>query len=266
MLAKITLPEPQRISQFQGQEKMEQLELITSGIAHDFNNLLTSILGQSSLALNQLPQDNVARRHIEKAMKAAEYATVLTRQLLTYAKNGRSEAEAVNLNQLVTDNAGLLETVFGSNITLHLDLDRQLPHILARPGQIQQVVMNLIINAAEAIPQRPGSVTVRTGTRLLLPGNNNYDPMNGRPALKEFVYLQVTDTGAGIDAATLDRIFEPFFTTKPQGKGLGLSAVRDIVSSYKGEITVESKPNEGTTITVYLPCRQDERPLHRPVH
>jgi signal transduction histidine kinase len=266
MLAKITFPEPQRISQFQGQEKMDQLELITSGIAHDFNNLLTSILGQSSLALNQLPQDNVARRHIEKAMKAAEYATVLTRQLLTYAKNGRCDTEAVNLNQLVTDNAGLLETIFASGVSLHLDLDRQLPHILTRPGQIQQVVMNLIINAAEAIPQPSGSVTVRTGTRLLLPGNGNYEPLGGRPALREFVYLQVSDTGAGIDPGTLDRMFEPFFTTKPQGKGLGLSAVRDIVSSYKGEITVESKLGEGTTITVYFPCRQDDRPLHRPVH
>jgi two-component system cell cycle sensor histidine kinase/response regulator CckA len=256
MLAKITLPEPQRTNQYQDQEKMEQLELITSGVAHDFNNLLTSILGQSSLALKQLSPEDGARRHIEKAIKAAEYAALLTRQLLTFAKNGLCESQAVNLNQIVSDNAGLLKTVFMDNITLQLDLCRHMPLIIATPGQIQQVVMNLIINAAESIQSKRGTVTVRTGKqRLPRSGNAHF---NGHQSTEDFVYFQVSDTGCGIDDTTLSRIFDPFFTTKPSGKGVGLSAVRDIVSAYQGEITVDSTPGQGTTVTVYLPCHRDE--------
>lgn len=266
MLAKIALPEPHRITQSQDREKVEQMELITSGIAHDFNNLLTSIMGQSSLALNQLPPENVARRHIEKAIKAAEYATLLTRQLLTYAKNGLCETESINLNQLVSDNAGLLETIFMDTVSLELELDAQLPHIVARPGQVQQVVMNLIINAAEAVQPQPGTVTVRTGTRMLLPGKSQYEGFGRGSALREYVYFQVSDTGTGIDQSTIDRIFDPFFTTKPDGKGLGLSAVRDIVNAYKGEIAVESKLGKGTTITIYIPCRRDEQPFKHTYH
>jgi signal transduction histidine kinase len=264
MLAKITLPEPQRNHQYQNQEKMEQLELITSGVAHDFNNLLTSILGQSSLALKQLPPEDSARRHIEKAIKAAEYAALLTRQLLTFAKNGLSESQAINLNQIVSDNAGLLKTVFMDNITLQLDLCRHMPLIIATPGQIQQVVMNLIINAAESIQSKAGTVTVRTGKQRR--PRNGTARFSGHQITEECVYFQVSDTGCGIDEATLNRIFDPFFTTKPRGKGVGLSAVRDIVNAYQGEINVDSRPGQGTTITVYLPCRRDELTHQLTIH
>ncbi len=259
MLAKITLPEPPRASQLQNQKTIEQFELITSGVAHDFNNLLTSILGQSSLALTQLPPENIARRHIEKAMKAAEYATLLTRQLLTFAKNGLCDIEAININQLVSDNASLLKTVFMCDVTLQLELERHLPLIFAKPGQIQQVVMNLIINAAEAIQTDNGTVTVRTGRQTHLPCNCHSAPPKNPDSINGYVYFQVSDNGVGIDQDTITRIFDPLFTTKPNGKGVGLSAVRDIVNHYEGDITVESKLGQGTTVTVYFPCRVDDR-------
>lgn len=266
MLARITLPEAQRIATHEDQDKVEQLELITSGIAHDFSNLLTSILGQSSLALNQLESENGARRHIEKAIKAAEYAALLARQLMTFAKNGMCETQSINLNSLVSDNAGLLNTMFMNGVRLELDLDSRLPDIIARPGQLQQVVMNLIINAAEAIQSGNGTIMVRTGKKMLVPSGTSYDPFNGHNTLREYVYLQVSDTGSGIDEAELERIFDPFFTTKPNGKGLGLSAVRDIVNTHKGEIIVESKLGQGTTITVFFPYRRTERTRQHIIH
>jgi signal transduction histidine kinase len=266
MLARITLPEAQRITKHQNQDKVEQLELITSGIAHDFTNLLTSILGQSSLALNQLDDENGARRHIEKAIKAAEYATLLARQLMTFAKNGRCESQTIQLNQLVSDNVSLLKTVFMDGLSLELDLDQRLPDVVAKPGQIQQVVMNLIINAAEAIQSQQGTVSVRTGKKSLLPSGCNHEPFNGHNMLREYVYVQVCDTGIGIDEIALNRIFDPFFTTKPNGKGLGLSAVRDIVKAHNGEIIVESRLGQGTTITVFLPARRDPRTHKHVIH
>jgi two-component system cell cycle sensor histidine kinase/response regulator CckA len=267
MLARITLPEAQRLTTNHNQDKVEQLELITSGIAHDFTNLLTSILGQSSLALNQLDDQNGARRHIEKAMKAAEYATLLARQLMSFAKNGLCDSQAICLNSLVSDNVAMLKTVFMNGIELKMELDPHLPHMVVKPGQIQQVVMNLIINAAEAIHAGHGTVTVRTGKKMLLPSGSSHDPFNGHRKLREYVYFQVNDTGTGINETELDRIFDPFFTTKPKGKGLGLSAVRDIVNEHKGEIIVESKPGQGTTITVFLPYRRrNEHPLHHVMH
>lgn len=235
-------------------EHVEQWQLVTSGVVHDFNNLLTSILGQSSLALLQLPEEAVARGHIEKVIKAAEYATALTDQLLTYTLGNQAVSESTNLNALLQDNLTLLDRTFLDGITLDVQMAPHLPSFVSKRGQIQQVVMNLLINAAEAIHPNPGTITIRTGLYTVNGKFENGKNGNGRShAYTEYIFLQVQDNGVGIDPANLKHIFEPRFTTKPRGRGLGLSAVQEIVQQYHGHLDVHSEVGEGTIVTVYLP-------------
>lgn len=235
-------------------EHMEHWQLIASGVAHDFNNLLTSILGQSSLALLQLPEEAVARSHIEKVIKAAEYAAALTDQLLTYSQGNRTDVEAINLNLLLQDNLNLLDTTFLDGITLDVQMASHLPAFPGKRGQIQQVVMNLLINAAEAIHPNPGTITVRTGLIMLNDKNGNGADNNGRfHPQNEHLYLQIQDNGSGIDPDTLKHIFEPYFTTKPHGRGLGLSAVQEIIQKNQGKLDIHSEAGKGTVVIVYFP-------------
>jgi signal transduction histidine kinase len=262
MLAEIMEPKSQQIPPHHAQQ-LETLGLMTSGIVHDFNNLLASIVGQTSLALAKMPVGDAARPHVEKVMKAAEYATALTHQLLTYASGDPSRLETIDLNQLIRDNVNLLNLVFLESVTLQLELAPQLPAIEVKRAHLQQVVMNLVINAAEATRGCAGLVTIRTGRQTLLPGGNTYRFLKGRsPMPGEYVYIQVSDTGIGIDEATLTRIFDPFFTTKVHGKGLGLSTILNIVNLYKGGIAVESTLGCGATFTVFFPNQYNER-LHQ---
>jgi two-component system, cell cycle sensor histidine kinase and response regulator CckA len=233
---------------------MEHWQLVTSGVAHDFNNLLTSILGQSSLALLQLPEEAVARSHIEKVIKAAEYATALTDQLLTYSQGDNAKLEAINLNLLLQDNLSLLDTAFLDGITLDVQMAAHLPTFVGKRGQIQQVVMNLLINAAEAIHSSRGIITVRTGQQKRN-GKKETGPIggNGFYSSNTYIFLQIQDNGSGIDAATLNHIFEPYFTTKPNGRGLGLSAVKEIIQQYQGHLDIHSEVGKGTIVTIYFP-------------
>ncbi len=240
-------------------QHMEHWQLITSGVAHDFNNLLTIILGQTSLALRQLPEDASARRHIEKAIRAVEHATTLSDQLLTYSKGCQGQTERIHLNSLVQDNFNLLDSSFLDDIELILELAPGIPPIQARYGQLQQVVMNLLINAAEAIHPNNGRITVRTGIQPFFEDGYGHSSQNGRFASNDAVYIQVQDTGIGMDADTLNHIFDPFFTTKPTGRGLGLSAINDIVQSHQGRITVSSQKGQGTIFTVFFPCDPPQR-------
>lgn len=232
--------------------QMEHWQIIASGVAHDFNNLLTSILGQSSLALLQLPEETVARDHIEKVIKAAEYAATLTNQLLNYSQGSQASREPFNFNQLLQDNLNLLDTTFLDGITLDVQMASNLPLFVGVRGQIQQVVMNLLINAAEAIHPNPGTIIVRTGLRTLN-GKNKLTGNGRNPHPGEYIFLQVQDNGSGIDAAALNQIFEPHFTTKPNGRGLGLPAVLEIIQQYRGHLDIHSEVGTGTTITVYFP-------------
>ena len=235
-------------------EQLETIGLLATGIAHDFSNLLTSIVGQTSLAMATLPQDNVARSHMEKAMKAAELAAELTRQLLAYASSSDAPDELVDLNQLVNDNINLLNTTLLKTIKLQLDLKPNIPPIEAKRVHIQQIIMNLIINAAESIKDDKGIVLLRSGQETFRENNNKYRFVNGRSLPPgSYIYLQVTDTGVGIDDHQLQKIFSPFFTTKPAGRGLGLATVLDIVSLYHGGVTVESQLGLGSTFCVFLP-------------
>jgi signal transduction histidine kinase len=235
-------------------QQLETIGFLATGIAHDFSNLLTSIVGQTSLALATLPKDDVARSHIEKAMQAAEFAAELTRQLLTYANSQDAPDELIDLNQLIHDNISLLNTTLLNGVALQLDLAANLPPIEAKRVHIQQIIMNLIINAAESIEGSQGIVLLRTGRETVQNNDKRYQFINGRsPYPGSYIYLQITDTGCGMNSQQIQKIFSPFYTTKPTGRGLGLSTILDIVNLYQGGITVESQLNLGTTFYIFLP-------------
>lgn len=235
-------------------QQLETIGFLATGIAHDFSNLLTSIVGQTSLALATLPQDNVARSHIEKAMQAAEFAAELTRQLLTYASSQDAPDELIDLNELIKDNISLLNTTLLNGVSLQLDLMPNIPPVEAKRAHIQQLIMNLIINAAESIEGGSGLVLLRTSRDTIRENDKQYQFINTRSLHPgSYVYFQVTDTGSGMTPYQIQQVFSPFFTTKPSGRGLGLSTVLDIVNLYKGGIQVDSQPGLGTTFNIYLP-------------
>lgn len=235
-------------------EHMEQWQIVTSGVAHDFKNLLTSILGQSSLALLQLPEETIARNHIEKVIKAAEYATALSEQLLTYSQGNDAKMESIDLNILLQDNLSLLDTTFLDGIALDVDLTPGLPVFAGKRGQIQQVVMNLLINAAEAIHPCQGTISIKTGQQKTRFKNGSRKAKSSRSqSPNNFIYLKIKDNGAGIEPDSLKQIFEPFYTTKPNGRGLGLPAVQEILKQYQGQLDIQSELGKGTIVTVYFP-------------
>lgn len=237
-------------------QKLESLGLLAGGVAHDFNNLLTGMLGQTSLALRKLPQDSPARSHVIKAVNSAERAAIMTRQLLAYAGRGAVHFELIDLNRLVSETATLLETALSKQIRLTIHSITDLPGIEADLGQLQQAVMNLVINAAEAIPSdRSGEIVVTMGTETLVDGVD-YQCVGGqRPLPGNYVYLKVKDNGTGIEPHVLQRIFDPFFTTKATGNGLGLAATLGVVRRHNGAVQVKSQVGHGTEFRLLFPAR-----------
>jgi PAS domain S-box-containing protein len=236
-------------------QKLESLGVLAGGVAHDFNNLLTGILGNASLALDHMGPSNPNRGLIEAAMKAAERAAELTRQLLAYAGKGRFVMRTIDLSELVREISGLVRTSLPKRAQLRLQLAAKLPGIDADPGQIQQIVMNLVINAAEAIVEPGGTVLVQTAVQEVdqpYIGTMSSAGELLRPG--RYVALEVHDTGTGMDEETLSKIFDPFFSTKFAGRGLGLSAVLGIVRAHKGALKVYSKPGQGTTFKILFPA------------
>ncbi len=237
-------------------QKTESLGVLAGGIAHDFNNLLTSILGNTSLAQLDLNETQAAYTYLGSAITSAKRAADLTRQLLAYTGKGKFQIEPINVNQLIRENVGLLETAIPKQADLKLDLKSKLSLIEADKGQIQQVVMNLVINAAEAISEVTGEVMVRTGEFDISYEAAREIPYVGGAKLipGKYVCIQVTDTGVGMDEETRDRIFDPFFSTKVKGHGLGLSATLGIIRSHHGGLQLESVLDQGTTFRVFLPA------------
>jgi two-component system CheB/CheR fusion protein len=235
-------------------QKMEAIGYLATGVAHDFNNLLTSIMGNASLLLNDMPEGNPGRAALQSIIGGAQSAANLTRQLLAYAGKGRAYLERVDLSELVIQTGRLIHASIPSRVQLRLDLDKDLPLLLADPSQMQQVAMNLVINGAEAIGPAGGAVLVRTGrqtiTNELLP---DLYP-NEQLAPGEYAFLEVQDNGSGIDEQVVRRIFDPFFTTKFTGRGLGLAAVLGIVRYHKGAIQVHSVPGRGSSFRVLFPA------------
>ena len=238
---------------FQAQ-KMESLGVLAGGIAHDFNNLLMGVLGHAGLALEQLNPLHPGRRNLEAIQKAGLRAADLTRQMLAYSGRGQFVVRHLDLTSQVEEMMHLLEVSLSKTVVLNLDLHKGLPAVSADASQIQQVIMNLVINAAEAIGDASGAITLATGAQHL-DATAMGRMLVGQDAPSGFyVYLEVTDTGCGMDAETLDRIFEPFYTTKFTGRGLGLSAIMGIVRGHKGALRVYSEVGKGTTFKVLLPA------------
>ncbi len=243
-------------AQIQHAQKLESLGVLAGGIAHDFNNLLMGILGNAGLALLELPEDASARRHILQLERAAQRAAELTSQMLAYSGRGQFVVSTVHLSRVATEMLSLLETVISKNAQLDLHLAEQLPPIRADATQLRQVIMNLITNASDALEDRPGVITLTTG-RIELPGAASLGEFStGELEPGPYVFLEVVDTGKGMDADTLSRIFDPFFTTKFTGRGLGLAAVLGIIRGHRGAIGVESAPGRGTTFRVFFPCAE----------
>jgi PAS domain S-box-containing protein len=246
------LEEQKRAEQLLGQrQKLESIGLLAGGIAHDFNNLLVGIIGAVSYTLEMLPSGHEGREMLELALNSGERAAHLVRQMLAYAGKGRFIIEKVDLTEAVHKTWELLRASIPSSVQVQFLTRPGLPPVETDPSQIEQIIMNLIINAAEAIPpERTGHIIVRTDLeRVAQPLPNVASDL--QPG--SYLLLEVRDNGCGMDEATKAKIFDPFFTTKFTGRGLGLAAVQGIVRNSNGAVVVESEPGRGTAFIVLLP-------------
>ncbi|MBK6686195.1 MAG: response regulator [Deltaproteobacteria bacterium] len=230
---------------YEGQ-RLESLGILAGGIAHDFNNLLLGVLGNAGMALAELPDDSPARSIVEAIQTAGQRGADLTRQLLAYSGQGKFVLEPVDLSVLVGESGRLLATVIAKTATVDYQLAEGLPRVEADATQLRQVVMNLLTNASDALEDRPGTITVRTYQEQLSSATSDL-------ASGEYVVVEVTDTGVGMDPATLAKVFDPFFTTKFHGRGLGMAAVLGIAKGHRGAIRLESQPGRGTKVRFFLP-------------
>ena len=246
-------------TEVQQAQKLESLGVLAGGIAHDFNNLLTSILGHAELGLADLDETSPVRAHIERIRDAGRHATDLTRQLLAYAGRTHVRVEPVNLSRLVESMADLLKVSISKKAALSCEPAADLPAIDADAAQITQVVLNLITNASEALGEEGGRITLRTGAVELDRGELARTYASENLPEGPYVYLDVEDTGVGMDEETKSKIFDPFFTTKFPGRGVGLAAVRGIIRVHGGAIQVRSRPGHGTTFRVLLPRREQAK-------
>lgn len=250
------LTERKRIEKMlQQTQKVESLGILAGGVAHDFNNLLVAMLGHTSLALRTIPEESKAHRYVFKAMKAAERASELTRQLLAYSGQGHFEIRSLNLNDLINENLHLFQVALPKHIRLQTDFYTQLPPIEADTSQMQQIIMNLLLNAADAIGEHSGQVTIATNVIEINQLNADNYLLDPQHPLTEghYVRFTVSDTGMGIPPEVMTQIFDPFYTTKERGHGLGLAAVLGIVRGHRGGIHVESVLHQGTTFDLIFP-------------
>lgn len=238
-------------TQFRQAQKMEAIGLLAGGIAHDFNNILTAINGYSELALRKMGETDNLRGYVQEIKKAGDRAASLTAQLLAFSRKQVLQPKVVGLNSLITDLKRMLDRLIGENITLDVVLDHNLGNIKADPGQIEQVIMNLAVNARDAMPDG-GTLNIET---INVEVDEEYARRHVAITPGPYVMLMISDTGQGMDSATQARIFDPFFTTKEMGKGtgLGLSTVYGIVKQSGGNIWVYSEVGRGTSFKIYLP-------------
>jgi two-component system, cell cycle sensor histidine kinase and response regulator CckA len=230
-------------------QKLDALGRLAGGVAHDYNNLMTAVLGYAHLLGETFASDDARRGDLDEIRRAAERAAALTGQLLAFSRKQVIDLSSVSLNDVLAGVERMLRTLLGEQVTLVLDMAPDLPLIRSDAGQLEQVIVNLAVNARDAMPNG-GTLTISTSYQELDEGPGGAAPGHGSR-----VRMEVRDTGAGMDAETLERIFEPFFTTKPRGRGtgLGLATAYGIVRQSQGEIVVASEPGEGTVFTVEFP-------------
>ena len=256
--AKRAVKERERLhAQLQHAQKLESLGVLAGGIAHDFNNLLMSVLGNAEMALWDLAPESPARADLQAISAAAKRAADLAKQMLAYSGKGKFVIEPLNLSKLVADMAHLLEVSISKKVTLKYNFPESLPLVDGDATQIRQIVMNLIINASEAVGEKSGVINVTTG---VMEADHAYlSETYLDEGLEEgyYIYLEVADTGHGMDRETVEKIFDPFFTTKFTGRGLGLAAVLGIVRGHRGALKVYSQPKHGTTFKVLFPCSEE---------
>ncbi|MDP8206816.1 MAG: PAS domain S-box protein [Candidatus Electryonea clarkiae] len=240
-------------SRFQEAQKKESLSILAGGIAHDFNNLLVGILGNASLALMDLSPFSPAKESLEEIEKSAQRAADLTKQMLAYSGKGRFVIKDFDLSELVSEMTRLVKASISKKARLESHFDRELPGIKGDMTQIRQLAMNLIINASEALEDKEGVITIKTGVKKCSEDFLNGTYLDEELSPGDYVYLEVTDTGCGMNDETLGKIFDPFFTTKFTGRGLGLAASLGIVEGHKGTISISSSLGEGAAFIVYFP-------------
>jgi two-component system cell cycle sensor histidine kinase/response regulator CckA len=247
--AEITLRQIEE--QLRQSQKLESVGRLAGGIAHDFNNMLTAINGYSDLILRRLPPNDPLRRNIEEIKKAGERSAELTHQLLAFSRRQILQTKVLDLNKVISDTIIMFQRLIGEDIQLVASLSPEIGNIEADPGQLSQVILNLVINARDAMPQG-GSIVIET-ERVQLDDRYAGHHISVKPG--DYVMLAVSDTGIGMDEETKKQIFEPFFTTKEIGKGtgLGLSTVYGIIKQSGGNIWVYSEPGKGSTFKIYLP-------------
>lgn len=257
MVTSLSTAEEKRINlekQMLHVQKLESLGVLAGGIAHDFNNILLAITGNADMALRRISKDASPVEHLQRIKQAVEKAAALARQMLAYSGKGKFLVESLDLNQLLEEMLPMLEISISKNAALHLSLTKPLPAVEADGTQLRQIILNLVINASEAIADQNGEITIITSCATcskndLYPAWRNEDFRQG-----EYLCLEITDTGCGMNKETLTKLFDPFFTTKFTGRGLGMSAVQGIVRSHHGGIKVSSEPGQGSSFKVLLPA------------
>jgi two-component system, cell cycle sensor histidine kinase and response regulator CckA len=235
-------------------QKLESLGVLAGGIAHDFNNLLAIMLARAELYFREVPEHSAGSGHVSIIRDTAFEARALTKQLLGYAGKGKLLVEPLNLNGVLQNMAQLLRASIGKDIRLELEPSTETVAVQGDDTQLRQVLLNLVTNAAEAIGSAVGKVVIRTGLlQVTAPAADRADFTSEVPSGR-YAYLEVEDTGAGIEGADLEKIFDPFFTTKFSGRGLGLAAVLGIVKGHQGTVVVDSQSGRGSRFRILLPA------------
>jgi PAS domain S-box-containing protein len=243
----------------QQSQKMESLGILAGGIAHDFNNLLMGIIGNVDLALMQVPEGSPLRSYLERADSAAHRASDLSNQMLAYSGKGRFIIEKVDLSALCRDMVPLLASIVSTDAVIEFNPKEELPIVEADVTQLRQVIMNLITNASDALYNGKGTIRIVTGVADVK-GNRAADFALEGLTEGQYVYLEVSDDGCGMDEETVSRVFDPFFTTKDKGRGLGLASVTGIVRGHKGSINIRSEPGMGSVFQVFFPVAGEGGP------
>ena len=235
-------------------QKLESIGVLAGCIAHDINNILMAIIGNADLAMLRIGEESPAVENLHRIGQAAARAADLTKQMLAYSGKGKFSFENLDLNLLVEEMLPLLEVAMSKKAALRLNLHQPLPPVEADAAQIHQIVMNLVINASEAIENNNGDICIATGC---MECDRNYLKdvwLDENLSEGLYVYLEIADTGCGMDQETMAKVFDPFFSTKFTGRGLGMAAVRGIVKGHKGSIKLSSEPGRGTTFQILLPA------------